>query len=238
MAGASNIPNGPKSWDDPDYWALPGQQQQQATPPTPQPTVQQQAPAPQLVLGKVDPNNQMSRPVDQETLQRMIQQETVNTIGHMVNTNNQVQQASQYLRQQFLKSEKHRPWLPIAEVAYNQRLADGGTVEQARDFALKQCKALAGQGLDPTKMIQQNSHVPQIGGYNGMGQLSSLKPGESASAIGFYSDEQRMQDRQKWMKDRQKHYHFVKSGGSMGKHLRDSNPGAYDPDRFSDSLNS
>lgn len=223
-------------WANPEYWGIGAQPQQQQQQPaqqqqSPQPQLQQQGvpqqQQPQIVLGKDDPNNPAALPKDQETLNRMVQQNVYGVLGSLAATSQAKQQKINHLRSQFMASEQHRPWYPVAEAYFNKQVNSGFSIEQAAQDAINHISELHRMGMKPPER-QQNALIPsQFSGGVSLGN-NQLRTDESSEGLSHYSDEQRLADRERYIKHRRQHQEWIKTGGARGKALHDLYPKAFE----------
>lgn len=225
--GQLNTREGDAFFEDSANWGLgqPQQQPQQQAPPQQQQRApQQQSP---IVQAKAEAGNPLALPKDQETLARVVQQQVYNVIGGLAQTNQEKVNKLNDIKKSFLANEQYRPWYPAAEDHFNELIGQGHTIEQAANSSIRHVQNLARRGFQPPAPSKQ-SLVPSQFAAGHQLQGGAYRPDEDPNESQIYTEQQRAENHQKFIKHRRMHQEFIRSNGRTGKDLRELNPAAFE----------
>lgn len=203
-----------KAWEDPNYWANPIQ-------PGAAPQQQQQ---PQITVPTQEQQQQMGKvplPQTQQELAAIIRSEVTQALTGVQQHAERIQQQGEALRSKFLNHPQWAPWANIAVNQFTNFIRQGMDVQAAYSATVSHVQNLAAQGVtvDPSRVPSPNygNGAGAQGGGHSYGD-ASFRPDEGGmkNRIGFYSDEQRAEDREKYNLARKYDQEFAKSRGELG----------------------
>ena len=201
-----------KPWDDPNYWANPVQ--------TPQSTNQsQQQTQPQIVIPSKEEQKSMGNvplPQNQQEMQSMINRGITDAFSKIQAQSAKIQQQASSLRTKFLNHPDWRDWADIAVNDYTGRVQSGTDSQAAYSQTVAYVRSLASQGVTvkPGYVPSPNSGA-NAGASYGDGSFRADE-GNMKQRIGFYSEQQREEDREKYNKVRKYDQEYRKSRGELG----------------------
>ncbi len=134
------------------------------------------------------------------------------------------------LEREFVKNAELVPWKRVAEQHFAASVRSGLGIESAYNLAVEHVQQLRNMGMEPPAVSSSNPFPSPNRGVGVDGGLDPglLRPDERGmgSGVGFYSEERREGDRDKWMRARKKDLMYRKSGGLRGEPLLKSYPDA------------
>lgn len=219
-------------FNDPSYWGImTNQPAQSMAPPQPAPVLQQQTPPQTIVAAHADPNNPLALPKDQATLNNMIQQGVMQTIGGLAQINQQKNQTLDTMRRKFLDTPGYQPWYPTFEHTFTKLVNQGHNLEQAKAMSLQTIQELNALGHKPPERAMNAAIPSQYSGNHANVHGGNFRSDENPDAVTHITDEQKLEAREDWINRRNVHADYVKSNGANGMSFQEMYPAAFNRGR-------
>lgn len=230
------MPKTKEPWNDPDYWNkglldTSGSSQNQNTSGVAGQVAQHRAPQQhqQSQIVAPQPGEVARLPQSMEELDRVVNQKFVQNMTVMQQHQEKIQNTAHQLQAKFHAHKDYAPWVDIAMSHYWNAVRSGQPIEAAVRSSIAHIESLHNNGARPP---ERRSAIPSPGAGGGHyivgGDDRSFRPDEGGmrGRLGFYSDEDRQRDTQKYINARNDDLDHYKSDGAYGLPMEESYPDA------------